>query len=341
MSAELPTAPETTPATWYRDPAVWPRERERIFAKTWQFVTHESALPDAGSWVAETIAGWPILLVRDEKGRVNGFHNVCRHRAGPLTEGESGRCTDGALTCKYHGWRYLFDGRLRLARDFGAAANFDPRAFSLFAVRVEEWRGLVFVALSNDIEPLASLLAPIDRRLPEAHWSNLGVALRRRHDLACNWKTYVENYLEGYHVPVLHPGLSAEVDSSLYTVEVEGHTIFQWAPTLRPGTIYNGAFAFLWPNTGVNLYNTGLMMERIAPIGFERTRLEYLYLMPGGHAPSSGTMSLSEGVTAEDKFIVERIQENLNAGVYDTGFLSPKHETAVAAFQAFVRAALA
>lgn len=341
MSNHLPAAPETTPAAWYRDPALWPRERERIFAKSWQFVTHESALPEPGSWVAETIAGWPILLVRDEKRGINGFHNVCRHRAGPLIEGESGRCTDGALTCKYHGWRYLFDGRLRLARDFGAAANFDPRAFNLFPLRVELWRGLVFIALSKDVEPLAEWLAPIDKRLPAEHWRDLKVALRRRHDLSCNWKTYAENYLEGYHVPVLHPGLSAEVDSTHYTVEVEGRTIFQWAPTLRPGTVYNGAFAFVWPNTGVNLYNTGLMMERIAPIGFERTHLEYLYLMPGCTAPSDATMTLSDSVTAEDKFIVERIQENLNAGIYDTGFLSPKHEAAVAAFQNFVRAALA
>src|SRR5262245_33416245 len=121
-------SPVTLPAAWYADPQVWTRERAAIFGKTWHFVTHESALPETGSWRAETLAGYPILVLRDESGALRGFHNVCRHRAGPLTEGEEGRC-EGQLVCRYHGWRYALDGRLRLARDFGSAADFDPREF--------------------------------------------------------------------------------------------------------------------------------------------------------------------------------------------------------------------
>jgi choline monooxygenase len=338
---QLPHSAETAPAAWYRDPGLWRTEREKIFAKAWQFVTHESALPEPGSWVAETIAGYPVLIVRDETGALRSFHNVCRHRAGPLTQAESGRCEGGALVCRYHGWRYALDGRLRNARDFGPAAGFDPRDFSLFPMRVETWRGFVFIALDKDIAPLVSWMAPVDARLGPVDWSRLRIALRRRHDLACNWKTYVENYLEGYHLPVLHPALSAEVDAARYCIRVEGRIVFQDAPTLVPGTVYDGNFAWMWPNTAINVYSRGLMMERIAPIGHDMTRLDYLYLTPDGEKLGDETLSLSDTVTAEDKWIVERVQENLNAGVYDTGRLSPRHESAVAAFQAFVRDALA
>lgn len=340
MNHQLPPSPETAPASWYSDPAFWAAERTEIFAKAWHFVTHVSELAETGSWRADTIAGYPILIVRDERGALNGFHNVCRHRAGPLTEGESGRC-DGALVCRYHGWRYALDGRLRSARDFGAAANFDPRDFSLFPIRVETWRGLVFVNLDPNASPLAELMAPIDARLSEANWDALTIALRRTHDLACNWKTYVENYLEGYHVPVMHPGLDAEVQSDKYTVRMDGRIALHEVPLRAPGAIYEGLWAWAWPNLGINVYARGLMLERMSPVGAHATRLEYTYLMPAGESVPAETLAMSDAVTAEDKWITERVQENLNAGVYTSGRLSPKHEGAVAAFQAFIREALA
>ena len=335
----FPISPATAPARWYRDPDIFARERAAIFAKSWQFATHVSALPAPGSWRALTIAGYPLLIVRDEKGALRGFHNVCRHRAGPLTEGEAGQC-DGALTCRYHGWRYALDGRLRAARDFGAAADFDPRAFSLFPLRIETWRGLVFANMDGSAAPLAHMLAPLDARLGDADWTPLSIALTRAHDLACNWKTYVENYLEGYHVPAMHPGLDAEVDASRYVVRMEGRIAIHEVPMRAADAVYDGLWAWAWPNLGINIYARGLMLERMAPNGVGGTRLEYLYLMPAGESVSAATLAMSDAVTAEDKWITERVQENLNAGVYEAGRLSPKHENGVAAFQAFVRASL-
>lgn len=340
MDTGAPISPVTLPADWYADPGAWARERKAIFAKSWHFVTHQSALPEPGSWRAETLAGYPVVVVRDEAGALRGFHNVCRHRAGPLTEGEEGRCEE-ALVCRYHGWRYTFDGRLRLARDFGTAADFDPREFSLWPVRVETWRGLVFANLDADAAPLASLLAPLDRRVGDADWSNLHIAARRSHDLCCNWKTYVENYLEGYHVPLLHPSLDAEVDSSRYAVRMEGAIAIHEVPMRDPSPVYNGLWAWAWPNVAFNVYARGLMMERMSPIDHARTRLDYLYLMPEGETVSEQTMAMSDAVLAEDKFVVERVQQNLDAGIYQVGRLSPKHEGCIAAFQRMVREALA
>ncbi len=329
---------ETLPAALYRDPAQWARERRGVFAKAWQFFTHESAVANPGAWAAETLAGFPLLVVRGQDDVLRGFHNVCRHRAGPLTEGEAGQC-EGLLTCRYHGWTYALDGRLRSARDFGPAEGFDPRDFSLWPIRVETWRGLVFVNLDPKAQSLAAFLEPLERHLAGKDWAGLTVALKRSHAMGCNWKTYVENYLEGYHVPAMHPGLDAEIDASRYAVEVDGPVVIHEAPLREPGAVYEGLWAWLWPNLGVNVYGRGLMLERMSPVGHDRTHLDYIYLTPDGEVLPAETLAMSDQVVAEDIWIVERVQENLNAGVYETGQLSPRHEGAVAAFQAFVRAA--
>jgi choline monooxygenase len=334
----MASACETAPAHWYSDPARWSAERVAVFARSWQFATHESALGEAGAWAAETLAGYPVLLVRGEDEAVRGFHNVCRHRAGPLVREASGICK-GGLTCQYHGWRYALDGRLRLARDFGAADDFDPRDFSLFPVRTENWRGLLFIAIADDAPDFGDFIAPLETRIGGRDWSSLKIAARREHVLACNWKTYVENYLEGYHVPVMHPGLDADIKSEEYRVTVEGRIALHDAPSREAG-VYGGVWAWAWPNIGVNIYQSGLMIERMSPLGHAQTRLDYFYLTPDGEPVADATFAMSDQVTAEDKWITERVQENLNAGVYRTGRLSPKHEGAVAAFQAWVGEAL-
>lgn len=333
-------APSTLPAALYgSDPDQWARERRAIFARSWQYFAHESELTSPRQWVAETIAGYPIVVVRDDQGELRGFHNVCRHRAGPLTDGASGVC-EGHLVCRYHGWAYTLDGRLRLARDFGPSDDFDPRDFGLMPVRLETWRGLIFIAIDPDLAPLSEWTAPLERRLDGRDWSGLRVAAVRHHTMRCNWKAYVENYLEGYHVPLVHPALDAEIDSARYQVTMDDKVALHEAPLRAPNPVYEGLWGWMWPTLGVNVYGVGLMIERMAPLGPTGTRLDYIYLMPEGVEVSPETMAISDAVTSEDVKIVEQVQVNLDAGVYQTGRLSLRHEQAVAAFQSFVREAL-
>jgi choline monooxygenase len=322
------------------DAEQWRRERERIFARSWQYLAHESQLARPRQYVAETLAGYPVLALRDDQGELQAFHNVCRHRAGPLTDDGAGTCP-GQLVCKYHGWVYTLDGRLRAARDFGPSADFDPRQYGLLPLRIEVWRGLVFVCLDPDAAPLSEWVAPLERRLAGRDWSALRLVTVRHHEMACNWKTYVENYLEGYHVPLVHAALDAEIDSSRYQVTMDERVAIHEAPLRAPNPVYDGLWAWMWPTLGVNVYGVGLMIERMNPLGPARVRLDYIYLMPPGVEVSDETMAISDVVTAEDVGIVEAVQRNLDAGVYDTGRLSPRHEGAVAAFQSFVTEALA
>lgn len=320
----------TLPSKLYRDPQAWARERQGVFAAGWQFLGHENEAPNPGDYIAGEAGGWPVLAVRGADGALRGFHNVCRHRAGPLAEDGRGNCGK-ELTCKYHGWRYALDGRLRSAVDFGAAEGFDPREFGLFPVRIETWRGFIFVNLDRKAGALAELVAPLDPLFDSRGVSVAPGTLRRSHDLACNWKTYVENYLEGYHIPVVHPQLASEVDASNYRVRMDGAVAVHEVPTLSG--VNDGLWAWLWPNLAFNVYRYGLMVEHMRPIGHDRTRLDYLYFYDPATADMDAVLAASDHLTAEDKYICEAVQRNLDAGIYEAGVLSPRHEDGVAWFQ--------
>jgi choline monooxygenase len=326
---------QTLPVPFYRDPAVYAEERRRIFAKTWQFLGLEADLKAAGDFISGVVADYPIVAVRDEGGTIRAFHNVCRHRAGPLVDAAKGKC-DGALVCRYHGWRYTLDGRLRSATAFGAKEGFDPREYGLYSLKVETWRGLVFVNADRDAEPLAQLTAPIDALLGERAFPS--EPMRQSHPIACNWKVYVENYLEGYHIDMVHPTLAGEVESGAYQVRMEDRVAIHEVPTKSGATA--GVWAWMWPNLAVNVYQDGVMIEHMLPDGPAGTRLDYLYLRRPEDPGFEAAVASSSRLTAEDRWICEKVQKNLDAGVYEAGVLSPRHETAVGWFQSKVREAL-
>lgn len=321
----------TLPARLYGCPDAWARERSAVFGRAWLFLGHEAEAPEAGDWVATDIAGHRLVMVRGKDGILRAFHNVCRHRAGPLVVGQRGNC-GAELVCAYHGWRYMLDGRLRSAVGFGAADGFDPREFGLLAVRLETWRGLAFAALDPEATPLEDHVAPLEALLAERGLEIAGPALRRTHDLACDWKTYAENYLEGYHIGSVHPVLADELGSAEYRVRVEGELVVQEAVGVNDGP-QAGVWGWLWPNLGINVYRDGAMIERMTPVGPGRTRLDYLFLNDGGEAALGDALAASDRLTGEDAAICEAVQANLSAGAYDQGVLSPRQEIAVAWFQ--------
>lgn len=331
---------ETLPAVLYRDAAVYERERRAVFAQSWQLLAHESQLARAGAYVAASFAGYSVFAVRGEDGQIRAFHNVCRHRAGPLVEDGPGECGK-ALMCRYHGWRYALDGRLASARDFGHAPDFDARQFGLYSLACALWHGFVFIHFDGRAGDFDAFIAPLEAKAGGMRLQGLRLGRHSTHDIACNWKTYVENYLEGYHIPPVHPGLNAAVDAARYSVEIVPPVVFHHAPA-REGAPVAGLWAWAWPTTGVNIYSDGVLMERMWPLDHRRTRLDYLFFVPEDAAPEAlhSSVAASEATTAEDVWITEAVQKNLNAGIYDTGRLSPKHEDGVAWFQARLREAL-
>jgi choline monooxygenase len=281
------------------------------------------------------------VVIRDDTGELRGFHNVCRHRAGPLTDDGEGRCR-GGFVCRYHGWSYRQSGTLSRARDFGDTDAFDPTEFPLWAVQVASWAGLVWVNLDLSSPGFEEDLAPFVGETDGFPLDRYEFRHEQTEEVACNWKTYVDNYLEGYHIPFVHPTLNAEIDASQYAVDARDRYCIHSAPA-RDGARNLGKWMWRWPNLAFNLYPNGMNVERIVPLDASTTRIVYTFFFAAGTAAATvdATTQVSVATLAEDRVICEAVQRNLDAGVYETGRLSPKHEAGVFQFHQLVRKALA
>ncbi|MBA2281227.1 MAG: Rieske 2Fe-2S domain-containing protein [Acidimicrobiia bacterium] len=334
----------TLPASWYVDPGIAAAERRDVFGREWLCIGRDDALRRPGDYVATDVCGWQVLVVVDGDGRLRGHHNVCRHRAGPLVAAGCGSAR--SLVCRYHGWAYGLDGALRSARDFGAAdGELDLDALSLHPVRVERWRSLLFVNvdLHGDAPPLLDALGTFADACQGFPMESLQTVAELEHPLACNWKTYADNYHEGYHVPLVHPGLNKEIDARRYEVTVdEAHRWVRHDAPARDGAVNEGRWLWRWPNLALNLYPSAMNVERYEPLDPGRCRLRYTYAAaPGiGEDELAAVLRVSGEITAEDVAICEAVQRGLASGAYDVGVLSPRHEGAVAAFHRWVRFAV-
>jgi choline monooxygenase len=310
-----------------------------VFAREWLCLGPAGSVAEPGAYLADVVAGWPIVVVRDGERVLRAFHNVCRHRAGPLVDDGCGAAR--SFVCRYHGWAYGLDGALRSARDAGLAAD-EVAGLDLLPLRAEEWQGLLFVCLAPQAEPLVEWLGAFGDACtahPMDGWTH---AARSEHHLACNWKTYGDNYLEGYHLPLVHPGLTRMVDPATYRVDVADGWARHSVRT-RQGAISTGPWLWRWPNLAINLYAGGMSVERWFPTGPTTCVLvlDYWFADVGPAAMERNRVDVEGSTTLclEDKAICEAVQRNLEAGEYDTGLLSPRHEGGLAAFHDLVRAA--
>jgi choline monooxygenase len=334
-------AASTLPASWYHDPARYETERRAVFGREWLVFARADQVAMRGSYVAHVLAGYPLVVLRDDDGRLRGFHNVCRHRAGPLVDDGDGACR-GGLVCRYHGWSYRLDGSLLRARDFGEVAgdDFDGAQYGLWPVQVATWAGLVWVNLDESAPVFDEDLATFVHETDGFPLADYRFRAERTEDLACNWKTYVDNYLEGYHIPLVHPTLMREVDASQYRVDTRDRYCIHSAPA-RNGASNAGRWLWRWPNLALNVFKHGMNVERILPLAHDRTRVVYTYFfVDADDATVEAAMDVAVTTLAEDRAICESVQRNLDAGVYDTGRLSPKHEGGVLQFHELVRAAV-
>lgn len=320
----------------YTDPDVFERERQSIFARTWLFFGIEADFARPGDYLADIVADFPIVVVRDAEGTLRGFHNVCRHRAGPLVDEGRGRC-EREFVCRYHAWRYAFDGALTDTGEFPPPEGLDIGAFGLFRVRVETWRGLVFINLDPAAEPLEATLRPLEARLRLDRSRTARV--QHSHKIDCNWKVFVENYLDGFHLEGVHAVVADEAGAQHHAIQVEGKVAFCQPPETDRSA--RNFWAWVWPNVGFCLYRGVFVVEHMRPRGAGAMRLEHIYLHEPEDPGIDAAMSETERVSDEDAWVCERVQRNLRAGVFHEGVISPGHDGAVAWFQARVAEALA
>lgn len=325
----------TLPSRFYVDPAVLEEENRRIFAATWQLAGRAGQVGEPGQFFTTTIANEPVLVVRGHDGELRALSNVCRHRAGPVARGEGKR---PVLQCGYHGWTYALDGSLHATPEFSGVAGFDRASCRLPRFRAEVWNELVFVSLDPAGEPLTAFLGELLRDMPNHDYSGFRLATRKEWTLDCNWKVYVDNYLEGYHIPIVHPGLFRELDYPNYRTETKRNYSIQFAPTRRPERIRTAdgdsevRYFWIFPNLMLNVYPDNFSTNLILPLGPGRTLtiFEWYFRDPAAARQElDETVAFSDEIQLEDIEICEAVQRGLQSSTYDVGRYSPDRENGV------------
>ena len=329
----------TLPSRYYLDPAILERERERIFARTWQVVGWREQAAKPGDYFTFDLAGEPLLIARQPDGTLRGFYNVCRHRAGPPAEGCGSR---KVFRCGYHGWTYGLDGRLLNAPEMEGVRDFAPADFGLAPILAEEWGGLIFANLDHRAESLLSVLGELPAQTAKFNFPSFRFFRRHDYVMECNWKAYIDNYLEGYHLPSVHPSLNRELDYGAYQTRLFPRHSLQWSPIRGPenepaaNRRYRQSqgdlaaeYYWIYPNWMLNCYPDNMSLNIVLPLGPEKCVAIFAWFFPketmGSDVPET-TFRFSDEIQQEDGRICEIVQRNLRSRSYDRGRYSVQQE---------------
>jgi len=343
--APLPVA-LTIPGAWYTDPRVHDLESRAVFGRSWQLVARADQVERAGQYVTADVGGEPIVVVRGADGVLRAFFNVCRHHAAAVVSGLEG-CAE-RLTCPYHGWTYGLDGRLARTPEWDGVEGFDRAANGLVPAHVDAWEKLVFVHLDRDPPPLAREIADVASALAPFAVGSLHFVERREYLLACNWKVFVDNYLDGgYHVPYLHKELNRVLEFKEYTIETFARACVQASPIAADPAIAAPAratgapaiaatrkgaacYAWLYPNVMLNAYVGYLDTNLVVPLAVDRTKVVFDFYFADAsesmRAQNAASVEIGHRIQMEDHDICESVQRGLGSRAYGAGRLSVRRE---------------
>lgn len=338
------------PAWTYSDPDFHAAEQARIFRPSWQIACHASDIPDSGDWHSIEYGGESIIVIRGDDGHVRAFTNVCRHRGSRLVDGASG-CAK-KLVCPYHAWTYGLDGRLMGVPDGASYPAFDRTRHGLAPVDLEQWNGFLFVRLTDDGGPsVADMMAPYQDQIAPYRFEKLTalgrVTLRPRE---VNWKNVGDNYADGLHIPVAHPGLTRLFGKS-YGVEAELHVDRMWGDMvdrpsanwserlyqrllpevdhLPPASQRRWLYFKLWPNIAFDIYPDQVDFMQWLPLSPTSCLIrEISYALPDERRTMRAARYLNwrinRQVNAEDTSLITRVQQGMTSQSFIMGPLSDK-----------------
>ena len=342
---QLPIAQAfTIPSSWYHDQDIFNYEREVLFARNWQYVCHIDQLKENGAVVHALVAGNPILLIKTKDEGIRAFFNVCKHRGGPLAVKKG---TTTVLQCKYHGWTYLTDGSLRGVPDWNLVELFDEKDFGLEPVKLSFWDGLIFARIESGGPDLIETVKGITERIAPITMKNLRFYREDVYDINCNWKVYVDNYLEGYHIPIVHPELANLLDYKNYVTESHLMYSLQHSPFKGDKNVYQvdegeAFYYFLFPNMMLNILPGRLQVNLVEPVSTNRCKVYFWYFYDNVSTKEKAgiikdDIEYSEVIQQEDIEICEAVQRGLQSKAYDKGRFSVKRELGVYHFQSLVK----
>jgi choline monooxygenase len=328
----------TIPAAFYVDPRIAEIEARTVFSQTWQLVGRVDQVEKPGQFVTATVAAEPIVVVRGDDGVLRGFYNVCRHHAAAVVTEACGQTS--LLHCPYHGWNYGLDGSLKGMPEFEGVKNFERQKNGLVPVKADVWEKFVFVNLDPQAGPLTDFLGGLVKRVAPLGVSKLHYFDSRSYDIHCNWKVFVDNYLDGgYHVPHLHKGLSSVLDYKQYTIENEDRYCLQSSPMVSSeedtatGATRKGDRAwYFWqyPNLMINCYEGYMDTNLVLPVDVDHCRVIFDFyfgdVSESRREYNQQSVAVGARVQDEDLGICEAVQHGLKSRAYGAGRLSVRRE---------------
>ncbi len=345
----------TISSDFYRNEKFFALVKENIFARSWQFITDSGRLKAPGHAVPVTMLDGfltePILLTRDTNDELHCLSNVCTHRGNVIAEGE---CHVTSLRCRYHGRRFSLDGSFASAPGFEDATNFPSKTDDLPCVPFAQWKTMLFAnaSTSDQIFAFPELIEEMDRRVG---WLPLDSFIfdqtgSREYLVKANWALYCENYLEGMHIPYVHPDLATALDIKDYRSEIFKYSNLQVGiassaqecfelPESSPdyGSRIGGYYFWLFPNMMFNFYPWGLSINVVHPLGQELTKVHFLSYVWDASKLALGAGAGLDRVEREDEEIVEKVQKGVKSRFYNRGRYAPRWEKGVSHFHDLLR----
>ncbi len=345
----------TIPASWYTNQDLYDLEMQTVFADSWQLAGRLDQVKKPGQYVTSEIAGEPIVVVRGDDGTLRGFFNVCRHHAAAVLTEAHGHASQ--LRCPYHGWTYSLEGRLKGTPDFAGVCNFERGENGLVPVETAVWENWAFVRTNQCASnPLVEFLTPklIDEVRPLS-LENLYWLERQHYAFDCNWKVFVDNYLDGgYHVPHLHKGLDSVLDYNNYMIESGERHCLQWSPLVskgaesQTGAVRKGdraLYYWIYPNFMINLYDGVMDTNLVIPRGVDKTEVIFDFYFPdlsgGALEHNRASIEVGQRIQDEDVAICRSVQRGLASRAYKAGRLSVRREAGEHLFHKLLHADLA
>ena len=373
-----PAAPleraSTIPASWYTEERIFELEQQTVFSRSWQVAARVDQLQKSGDYVTTDIGDEPIVVVRGSDNEIRAFFNVCRHHAAAVMTDAHGNAPQ--MRCPYHGWTYSLEGELKGTPDFTGVCDFDRAGNGLLPVEISIWENWILArtcgnqdgaqrAQSDGLEagiarqPTSNgsieswLGAQFVNEIQGLGLGNLHWLERRKYRIDCNWKVFVDNYLDGgYHVPHLHKGLDSVLDYSNYTIECGPRHCLQSSPMVATDNADVGAartgdrarYYWIYPNFMINCYAGVMDTNLVRPISVDRTEVIFDFyfadVSEAARERNLASVAVGDQIQQEDLDICASVQRGLKSRVYDAGRLSVRREAGEHLFHRLLHADL-
>ena len=327
----------TIPIPWYYQSEKFKVEIEKVFLNSWQLIGPESKIPNIGDTIKLTITKQPIIITRIDENRIKAYFNICQHRGGPIVD--ENNCYQ-QFQCQYHGWIYTNEGKLKNARGFDKD-ELKKSDFNLKEINVSVWNGLMFINFDKRCNSLESIYEKLEKRINKRNFSSYQFYKRDSYNIACNWKIYMDNYLEGLHIPIVHPELNKTINYKSYKTETHDQFSLQWCsidPQLNPYKNDSSEdliayYVTIFPNVILNIAPGRLQTNIVEPIDEKNCSVHFDYYFEQiDEKQIQKDLDFSDIIQREDIEVCESVQASYEARGFKNGIISKRYESGILHF---------